>query len=156
MTALKYLTGFFAIFLVAVLPVGIRAGDICEESLDRIEAAALSFVEDVAAERSLSGGDYKKLLDSLSREPGLYRVNIGVGIRYVVPDGEIYHVNMEHHAIEEIIGAGGVLELNEGDTLILSIKPVSESVFSRIAPGYNGLRGSEFGKISMGRRIGRG
>ena len=54
MTILKFVTGLFAILLITVIPIVLKAEDICEESTDRVEYYLTEFVEEAAETRRVS------------------------------------------------------------------------------------------------------
>jgi len=155
MTVLKHVTGLFAIFLITVLPLRVKAVDVCEDSRDRMEAYVSAFVDEVENSKEISEKSIGNLALLMSYEPDLCEFRVTVGIKYLVPDGGSYFVNMEHEQVIEHLDREGALALSEGDTVRVRVSVVSPSVFSRIAGMSYNRKGEAAERVSMGRRIGR-
>ena len=66
MTILKFVTGLFAILLITVIPIVLKAEDICEESTDRVEYYLTEFVEEAAETRRVSKEMVERLFTSVA------------------------------------------------------------------------------------------
>ncbi len=155
MSVLKYITGLFAVFLVTLFPVIIRCGDICEESADRVEAYVSSFVDEMAEKRKISRTIFERLTSSLAREPDIYDLQVTVGIRYLVPFGGSYRVNMGYEQIISLLERDETVFLEEGDTVEVNVGVSSPSQFSRIAGRYGSKKERDARRVRMGCRIGQ-
>ncbi|MCR5829941.1 MAG: hypothetical protein K6F93_06325 [Lachnospiraceae bacterium] len=153
MTALKYVTGLFAIFMLMLFPVKIKVADICEDSVDRVEAYVSSFADEVSAEKKIDMAGVEKLAGLLAVEPDIFDLRITVAIKHLVPGGGSYSVGIDHDEITDILEREGQLSLSEGDSLYIDVSVVEPSVFSRMAGRYKNERERKAGKISIGRRI---
>lgn len=156
MTILKFVTGLFAILLITVIPIVLKAEDICEESTDRVEYYLTEFVEEAAQTRRVSKEMVERLFTSVACEPDIYEIRITLGIRRLVPGGGEYCVNMSTLQLTDRLSEIKDTELDEGDTVTVSARVVSESLFSRLARRYDSAREGADGSICMGRRIGWG
>ncbi len=156
MTILKFVTGLFAILLITVIPIVLKAEDICEESTDRVEYYLTEFVEEAAETRRVSKEMVERLFTSVACEPDIYEIGITLGIRRLVPGGGEYCVNMSTLQLTDRLSEIKDTELDEGDTVTVSARVVSESLFSRLVRRYDSAREGADGSICMGRRIGWG
>ncbi|MCR5431629.1 MAG: hypothetical protein K6E95_03630 [Lachnospiraceae bacterium] len=156
MALLKYLTGLFAVFLVTLFPMMLRAEDICEESRNRVECAVEVFTDEVADEREINAECVKRLTQRLAVEPDVYEITITVAVCHMVLGGEKYHAEMEHDLIMRLLERGESVVLNEGDTVTVGVRAVSPSIFSKITGRFTSERKKDAGQICMGCRIGRG
>ena len=156
MTILKFVTGLFAILLITVIPIVLKAEDICEESTDRVEYYLTEFVEEAAETRRVSKEMVERLFTFVACEPDIYEIGITLGIRRLVPGGGEYCVNMSTLQLTDRLSEIKDTELDEGDTVTVSARVVSESLFSRLARRYDSAREGADGSICMGRRIGWG
>ena len=154
MTILKFVTGVFAVFLVTVVPVIIRCDDICEESLYRVEAHVTGFLDGVKERGFIEKSDTDYLKSALSLEPDVYEDRITVGVRYLVPGGGSYSVDLCNAQITEMLGRGEKIFLKEGDTVRVEVMVTSPSVFSRIAHRYASPGERAASAVNGGRRIG--
>ena len=155
MTILRLITGLFAIFLITLFPVIVRSEDICEESTDRVESYLTSFVDKVAAGGLIEDKGLKKLIFSLSREPDIYEVDVEASVRFIVPGGGEFFVNVDSERIRAITEGGDVLRLSEGDIVRVSATVTEPSAFSRLTGRYGSPAEREASRVSRGCRIGR-
>ena len=153
---LKFVTGLFAILLITVIPIVLKAEDICEESTDRVEYYLTEFVEEAAETWRVSKEMVERLLYSVACEPDIYEIGITLGIRRLVPGGGEYCVNMSTLQLTDRLSEIKDTELDEGDTVTVSARVVSPSLFSRLTRRYDTAREGVEGSICMGRRIGWG
>ena len=156
MTMLKFVTGLFAILLITVIPIVLKAEDICEESTDRVEYYLTEFVEEAAQTRHVSKEMVERLFTAVACEPDIYEIGITLGIRRLVPGGGEYCVNMSTLRLTDRLSEIKDTELDEGDTVTVSARVVSPSLFSRLTRRYDTAREGVEGSICMGRRIGWG
>ncbi|MBR5368386.1 MAG: hypothetical protein IK138_03785 [Lachnospiraceae bacterium] len=154
MTILKYVTGLFAVFMITILPMILKADDICEESTDRVECYIASFVGEAAERRLVSRQMVERLVASIACEPDIYEIGITIGIRRLVPGGGEYFVNMTFPQSDDILAELVDIDLGEGDTVTVYARVVSPSFFSRLTHRGDGAYGETNGSICMGRRIG--
>lgn len=148
----KILGTIILVLLSVIVPLIIKAEDVCEESRNRVDVCLEELTQQVGAGQCLTSDMVDSCLRTISLEPDIYFTEFVVGIRMLHNDGEDTSYDILTEELYGILDTLGELVLSEGDVFSAKATLKQAGFFTRLS-GRSFMEGGF--TLTSGCRIGR-